>query len=224
MNSHELEIYIELYRRREYALIPIGKYANGDYYYMTPKQIRTLELLNDDSTTHVGYGGSARSGKSVIECTAMIFDCLLYDDIAWGLARMELTVLKRTVLLTLFKQFAFYGIQDKKINPNAPFTFAYNQELNKITFQNKSDIFLIDTKYKPSDPLNTRFGGFELTRSAIDESNETALSVVNKLFEGVYVEAQSGEVFEHPEAWVLCLGSVSRIGDEPLLTLDMLMR
>ena len=115
------------------------------------------------------------SGKSIIECTAIIFDCLSYPDIAWGLARKELTTLKRTVLLTLFNQLAFYGFTDKD--------YTYNQQLNKISFKNKSDIFLIDSMYKPSDPLNTRFGGFELTRCAIDESNETDVSVVNKLFE-----------------------------------------
>lgn len=183
MNNHEFEIYLELYKRKEYKHIPIGRYANGDYFYMTPKQIRALELLNDNITTDVGYGGSARSGKSIIEVTAMIFDCQAYDDIAWGLARRELTVLKRTVLLTLFKQLEFYGIKNLKVFKNAPRTYNYNQELNKITFQNISDIFLIDTAYKPSDPLNTRFGGFELTRSAIDESNETEQSVIFKLFE-----------------------------------------
>jgi phage terminase large subunit len=183
MTAHELKIYIELYKRKEYQHIPIGAYPNGEYFYMTPKQVRTMELLNDDITTDVGYGGSARSGKSLIECTAIIFDCLTYPDIAWGLSRKELTTLKRTVLLTLFKQFEFYGIKDFKTNKGYEFTYNYNQELNKITFQNKSDIFLIDTAYKPSDPLNTRFGGFELTRSAIDESNETELSIVYKLFE-----------------------------------------
>lgn len=175
MNRHEFDIYIELYKRGEYSSIPVGEYADGDYFYMTNKQVRALELLNDDITTYVGYGGSARSGKSLIECTAIILDCYAYPDIAWGLARRELTTLKRTVLLTLFRQLDFYGLKQGEFN--------YNQQLNKITFSNKSEVFLIDTAFKPSDPLNTRFGGFELTKSAIDESNETDVSVINKLFE-----------------------------------------
>jgi hypothetical protein len=183
VNNHEFEIYIELYKRGEYSEIPIGKYPDGEYFYMTKKQVRALELLNDSETTHVGYGGSARSGKSLIECTAIIFDCFAYSNIAWGLARKELTTLKRTVLLTLFNQFNFYGIEDYKTNKGADYSYDYNQQLNKITLSNKSEVFLIDTKFKPTDPLNTRFGGFELTRSAIDESNETDVSVVNKLFE-----------------------------------------
>jgi hypothetical protein len=183
VNNHEFDIYVELYKREEYSLIPIGSYPNGDYFYMTTKQIRALELLNDDNTTHVGYGGSARSGKSIIECTAIIFDCNAYPDIAWGLARKELTTLKRTVLITMFNQLSFYGFSVSVGVMKNKYEFNYNQQLNKISFYNKSDVFLIDSMFKPSDPLNTRFGGFELTRSAIDESNETNITVVNKLFE-----------------------------------------
>lgn len=175
MNSHEFEIYIELYKRGAYESIPIGAYPGGNYFYMTEPQIVALKLLNDNKTLSIGYGGSARSGKSIIECSAMIFECFAYSGIAWGLARKELTVLKRTVLLTLFKQLNFYGITEKD--------YIYSTPLSKITFKNKSEIFLIDTAYKPSDPLNLRFGGFELTRCAIDESNETNVKVINKLLE-----------------------------------------
>ena len=173
MNRHEFEIYIELYKRGQYEAIPIGAYPNGDYFYPTEAQIYALRLLNDSTTLNVGYGGSARSGKSIIECTAMIFDCFAYPGIAWGLGRKELTILKRTVLLTLFKQMNFYGITEKD--------YVYSTPLSKITFKNGSEIFLIDTMFKPSDQLNTRFGGFELTRCAIDESNETHVKVINTL-------------------------------------------
>lgn len=173
--NHELEIYIELYKRGAYDVIPLGAYPNGEYFYPTKKQIEALELLNNEETSFVGYGGSARSGKTVIECVAVLLECLAYDGIAWGIGRKELTVLKRTVLLTLFKQMEFYGITEDEYN--------YNQQLNRIDFNNGSTIFLIDTAYKPSDPLNTRFGGFELTRCAVDESNETNEDVIIKLYE-----------------------------------------
>ena len=176
MERHEFDIYVELYKRGQFSSIPIGEYADGKYFFCTDKQIKTLELLADDVTTQIGYGGSARSGKTIIEATAIIFDCYAYDGIAWGLARKELTRLKRTALITLFKQLSFYGfIKDVD--------YTYNQNLNKISFKNKSEVFLIDTAYQPSDPLNLRFGGFELTRCAIDESNETEKSVIDKLFE-----------------------------------------
>jgi len=184
MNRHEFDIYIELYKRGEYEHIPIASNPEGGYYYPTPKQVQTLKLLADDTTTNIGYGGSARSGKSLIESVAIIFDCFSYPGIGWGLGRKELTTLKRTVLRTLFKTLAFYSILDLKTNKGTSnYTFNYDQQLNVIKFNNASEVFLIDTAKLPSDPLHTRFGGFELTRCALDESNETDREIVEKLFE-----------------------------------------
>jgi hypothetical protein len=176
MNRAELNIYIELYKRKQYKEIPVGQYPDGTYFYMTSKQVKTLELLNDDVTTNVGYGGAARSGKTLIETVAIILDCLSYPAIAWGLGRKELTTLTKTVLVTLYSQLDFYGLKDKV-------DYNHNNKYNYIEFSNKSKVWLIDTKAKPTDPLNTRFGGLELTRCAVDESNETARSVIIKLFE-----------------------------------------
>ena len=184
MNRHELDIYIELYKRGEYQHIPIGRYPTGEYFYPTDKQVKALKLLSDDITTNVGYGGSARSGKSLIESVAITFDCLAYKGIGWGLGRKELTTLKRTVLRTLFKTFDFYSILNLKTNKGTSnYTYNYDQQLNVIKFNNDSEVFLIDTAFQPSDPLHTRFGGFELTRCALDESNETDSEIVEKLFE-----------------------------------------
>ena len=44
--NHELEIYIELYKRGEYQSIPLGKFQDGTYFYPTKKQVETLKLLN----------------------------------------------------------------------------------------------------------------------------------------------------------------------------------
>jgi len=176
VNRHEFDIYLELYKRGEFGRIPIGKYPDGSYFYMTDKQVQTCELIADDQTLEVGYGGSARGGKSIVECTIIIFDCFAYPGIAWGLCRKKLVVLKKTVLKTLYNQFNFYGIALEK-------DYKFDGELHIFTFKNKSEIFLIDTAFQPSDPLNTRFGGFELTRAAIDESNETDKETVNKIFE-----------------------------------------
>lgn len=143
-------------------------YLNDAIYDLNVADNHNYTVTKDNIIVH-------NSGKTVLECTAMILECLGYNGIGWGLARKELTTLKRTVLLSLFRQFEFYGVSSQDYN--------YNQQLNRIDFNNGSTIFLIDTAYRPSDPLNTRFGGFELTRVAIDESNETDLQIINKLFE-----------------------------------------
>jgi len=142
---------------------------------MTPKQIAICELISDDHTIEAGYGGSARSGKTQIESVIIIFESFCYPGIAWGLCRKELVILKKTVLITFQRQLSFYGITDKD--------YTFDGELNMYNFNMGSAVFLINTEFKPSDNLNTRFGSFELTRVAIDESNEANVTVVHKLFE-----------------------------------------
>ena len=139
------------------------------------KQDLAWGKLIDDTTHFIGYGGAAYGGKSYLIAYWITIMCLSYPDTAWGLGRRELTNLKRTTLITLFKVFA-----ECNIIPDVDFN--YNQQLNTITFRNKSQIFLIDTAYKPSDPLYTRFGGYELTSAAIDESNETAYKAIEILY------------------------------------------
>jgi hypothetical protein len=139
------------------------------------KQHLAWQKLTDNITHFIGYGGAAFGGKSYLICYWITIMCLLYPDTAWGLGRRELTNLKRTTLLTLFKVF-------KECNIIADVDYKYNQQSNIITFNNGSQIFLIDTAYKPSDPLYTRFGGYELTGCAIDESNETSYKAIEILY------------------------------------------
>ena len=138
------------------------------------KQFEAWEHLTNDTTTFVGYGGSAYSGKSWLLAYWLTTMCVAYPDTGWGLGRKALTNLKRTTLLTLFKVFKECNITTDHYN--------YNQQLNVITFYNGSQIFLIDTAYQPSDPLYQRFGGYELTGMAVDESAETELSAINILY------------------------------------------
>lgn len=139
------------------------------------KQAQALyKLMKDDRCKFVGYGGSAFSGKSYLMCYWLVMNCYAYPGTAWGLARKELVNLKKTTLQTLFKVFNECNITEDD--------YTYNQQLNTITFNNESVIYLIDTAYKPSDPLYQRFGGFELTGCGIDESAETNEGAINILF------------------------------------------
>ena len=128
------------------------------------KQWLAWQYLTDDTTTEVGYGGAASGGKSYLGCVWVTTMCLAYPGTGWVIGRKELTNLKKTTLLTLFKVFNEFGIDESQ--------YQYNQQNNMITFGNKSQIFLIDLDNKPSDPLFTRLGGLEVTGYFIDESNE----------------------------------------------------
>lgn len=164
-----VNLAVELYKRGNYNIqvnTPWGLHQ---------KQLLALQCLNDNKITQVGYGGSARSGKSWIASEYLTMMCLAYPNTGWGLARKELKNLKRTTLLTLFKVFSKYGLSMGS-------DYKYNQQDQIISFSNGSQIFLIDTAYQPSDPLYTRFGGYELTGIVIDESNETDYKAIEILF------------------------------------------
>ena len=45
--------------------------------------------------------------------------------------------------------------------------------------------------------------------------------IVQRLMGGVYLDHEGG-IIEWPAQWVLILGSIERVGDEPLLSLSML--
>lgn len=139
------------------------------------RQREALSYLNDKVTNFIGYGGAAFGGKSYLMCNWLPHMALAYPGTGWGLCRKELVTLKKTTLLTLFKVFAEMNIVEGR-------DYTFNGQLNVIRFSNGSDIFLIDMAYKPSDPLYTRFGGYELTGAAIDESAECPLEAINILF------------------------------------------
>lgn len=162
------DLCVELFKRGNYTV------QTNTPWGIHKKQEQALRLLCDPKVNIVGYGGSARSGKSWIASEYLTMMCLAYPDTGWGLARKELKTLKRTTLLTLFKVF-------KKYKLVLGDDFKYNQQDQIIRFKNGSEIFLIDTAYQPSDPMFTRFGGYELTGVVIDESNETIYEAIDIL-------------------------------------------
>ena len=96
------------------------------------KQFQAWEYLNDDITTEIGYGGAASGGKSYLGCVWVTSMCLAYPDTAWLIGRKELTNLKRTTLITMFKVFKDFGITEKH--------YQYNQQNNILTLSLTSSI------------------------------------------------------------------------------------
>jgi phage terminase large subunit len=140
-----------------------------------PKQEEAYNKLMDKQTRFIGYGGAGNSGKTFLMCYWLVIMCQAYPGTGYGLCRKNITKLKNTTLLTLFKVFSECNIKND-------IHYKYNQNLNLFTFTNGSQIFLIDLDYKPSDPLYTDLGGYELTAAAVDESVElipTAITILN---------------------------------------------
>lgn len=170
---HSTEIYIELYRRKQFDKIPVFQDETGLYYLSKP-QLKTLEYLFDDTTLYVGYGGAGMGGKTQLECFYLTFNCLAYPDTRWLVGRAELKNLKITTLQTLFKTFKFYGLERDK-------DYHYDAVTSIFTFTNGSKIISKDTKYYPSDEEFTELGGLEITGAVLDESAENIKKVIDIL-------------------------------------------
>jgi len=131
----------------------------------TVKQDRIFDYFDDDITTEILYGGSAGSAKSYGLCALIILKALEYPGARIGLARNELTNLKKTTIVSFFEVAANWGLV-----PDEHFT--YNSTAGIIKFYNGSEVVLLELAYKPSDPQYTRLGGHLLTFGCIDEVGE----------------------------------------------------
>lgn len=143
-------------------------YYKGTVYDLEVEDTHSYCVTKDNIVVH-------NSGKTLLECFWIVFECLSYDGVGYALARKELSVLRKTVLLTLFNLLSYYNLVDGV-------DYKYYEQKNKLVFSNGSEIFLIDMAYQPSDPLYTRFGGLELTSAAVDESNESDINAIGTLF------------------------------------------
>ncbi len=132
-------------------------------FYPSHKQDLMFDYFDDKQTTEILWGGSAGGGKSYGICALMIIKALQKPGIRIGLARNELTTLKKTTIISFFEVLNNWGIADK---------VQYNSTGGIIKFQNGSEIILIELRYLPSDPLYTRLGGQLLTFGVIDEVTE----------------------------------------------------
>ena len=132
---------------------------------LLPKQSEAWEAWESSHITELGYGGAAGGGKSRLGCYLAITIAEMYPGSRGAIGRKELKTLRLTTLSTLFEIFAELGYTQN--------SYKYDAQQGVITFNNKSQILLLDTAYSPQDPEYTRFGSLELTWAWIDESNET---------------------------------------------------
>lgn len=130
----------------------------------TLKQHELFERFNDTTTTEILFGGSAGGGKSYGLCLLMILKCLEFPGIRVGLARNQLTILKKTTLVS------FQEVVDSL---NIKSLIKINQMDGIVKFTNGSEIIFIELSARPGDPLYTRLGGQLLTWAGIDELAET---------------------------------------------------
>lgn len=128
----------------------------------TIKQHQAWKYLQDKTTNHILYGGSAGSGKSLLGCYWIFISALQYPGTRYLIGRARLNNLKRTTLKTLLDIFKLNNFTN----------YHLNNINNTITFQNASEILLMDLYPYPNDPDYDKLGSLEITGAFIDELSE----------------------------------------------------
>lgn len=141
---------------------------------LLPKQAEALKKLTDDKTTEILFGGSVFSGKSVLICFYSIYMCLTYKGLRGGIARTKLTQLRLTTQKTLHEVFNMMGLK-------SDIHYKFNGMTNTYTFNNGSELILLNCEYMPSDPVFDRFGSLELSFLCIDELAQVSFKAYSVL-------------------------------------------
>jgi hypothetical protein len=120
------------------------------------------------------YGGGVYGGKSWLGCYWQILRRLKYPNTRGLIGRAELKKLQLSTMSTFWELCT-------KMNLTPGKDYAYNGQLNRITWFNGSETILMDMADTPSDPDFHRFGSLELTDYFLDEAAEISAKAVEIL-------------------------------------------
>lgn len=143
----------------------------GDFHFITnhngkenAKQKQALQLLTDNTTKDILYGGAAGGGKTFMAVSWLAFSCLAYPGTKYFIGRESLKSLRSSTFLSFKKACKFFDIPD--------YLWKYNGQDNFIEFTNGSRIDFLDLRYLPRDPYYERYGSLEFTGGFIEEAGE----------------------------------------------------
>lgn len=137
---------------------------------LTIKQTKALDLLQDEKTTELLFGGGAGGGKSAFGCYWQLKRRLKYPGTRGLIGRSKLKVLKDTTLKTFIEVAKMQGIRQGE---HYKITSSHDKENpNCIVFFNGSLIYLRDLFLYPSDKEFDDLGSLEITDAFIDECNQ----------------------------------------------------
>jgi phage terminase large subunit len=134
------------------------------YYQPKPKQ----SLAHKCRAKYILFGGAMGGGKSWWLCAEGIRQAMKYPGNRLVIVRKELSVLRRTTLVTFLS-----------ICPQ-PIIKSFNQTSLEVTFINGSILTFIDANIS-KDPLLQKIKGLEIGWFGIDESNEVSIDVYQLL-------------------------------------------
>lgn len=137
-------------------------------FELLPKQTEAVNYLFDPTIKELCLSGSAGSSKSVGAVYSLLSYSLRYPRFRGIIARKTVTDITKSTLNTLNEVLEMQGMLPKDV-------YKLDSTNNVLTFKNGSEIYLISTEYKPTDPLYTRFGSLECSFLLLEEATETPL-------------------------------------------------
>lgn len=129
------------------------------------KQVQALQVLEDDETNYLLYGGAAGGGKSYLGVVWQLMRRLQYPGTRGLICRETLARLKESTIKTMFDVFEMWNFQNGV-------DYIFNSQDNVIYFPNGSEILFKELKQQPADPEFNRLGSLEVTDIFIDEVAE----------------------------------------------------
>lgn len=128
---------------------------------LTTKQKQAIDLLTDDVTDYIGYGGSAGGGKSVLGCLWLMEFGYYHAGAKFFIGRDSIKDTRASVLKTWSEIAKLIGFSAYKFNDIG------------IVFDNGTEIELLDLTFYPyKDPLFERLGSKEYTAGWIEEASQ----------------------------------------------------
>lgn len=128
---------------------------------LSDKQIAALEVLSDEETKQLLFGGAAYGGKSWAGCEWFLWCCLAYPGIRCFIGRHHLKQIRKSTMVTFKKVCKKHHI---------PIDWWHYNEVDVfIRFTNGSEIVGVEMMYKPSDPDFESYGSTEFTFGWVEE-------------------------------------------------------
>jgi len=132
----------------------------SQYYQPKAKQ----RLAHGCRAKFLLFAGAFGAGKSWFLCAEAIKNALMFEGNRLVIVRKELSVMRRTILVT------FFSVCPPKI------IRAFNQSTMEVTFVNGSVLTFIEANVA-KDPLLNKLKGLEIGWFGIDEGNEVSEEV-----------------------------------------------
>ncbi len=149
-----ITLQVQAFKQKDFSAITRKQ---GKYH---AKMEEALNILTDDTTEELLYGGAAGGSKSFTLAYWLIMSSLAYPGTRWFVARETLKSIRLTTLPTMQKVQNELGLSN---------LYHVNFMDNKVIFKNGSEILLLDCAFQPSDPEYHGFGSLEFTGGAFEE-------------------------------------------------------